>query len=388
MIDLEAARKAIRDEDLDGWLFTTHHHRDELADRLLRIDRKAVNTRPWYYLIPADGEPVKILHGIEAHILDHLPGTADYYSSGAELDTLLRAAGIGRIAVQYSRNLPIISYLDHGTALRLEALGFTLVSSAGLIQRTVGLLSDAGIAAHERAAGHLYAIVTIVWKRLQEAARAGTLTTLTEGDLQQWILKEFDVRSLETDAPPIVAAGVHSADPHYSPIGKGKRLEPGEVLQLDLWAKESGGSGIYADISWVGVLSDTVPPEVERAFDAVRSARDEAVRFILDGLSMDRPVMGKEVDLAARARLTAAGYEPYLRHRTGHGIDTEPHGSGVNLDGIEFPDERLLLDGSCFSVEPGVYLPEFGLRTEINVYIRNRNAVVSGGTPQQSLLKF
>lgn len=388
MIDLEAARKAIREEGLDGWLFTTHHHRDELADRLLRIDRRAVNTRPWYYLIPAEGEPVKILHGIEAHILDHLPGTPRYYSSGSELDALLRSTGSGRIAVQFSRNLPIISYLDHGTALRLEELGFTLVSSASLIQRTTGLLSDAGIASHERAAGHLYAIVTIAWKRLQEAARAGTLASLSEGDVQQWILKEFEVRSLETDAPPIVAAGAHSSDPHYSPTGKGKRLDPGEVLQLDLWAKESGGSGVYADISWVGVLSDTVPPEVEHAFEAVRSARDEAVRFIETGLSLDRPVMGKEVDLAARAQLAAAGYEAFLRHRTGHGIDTEPHGSGVNLDGVEFPDDRLLLEGSCFSVEPGVYLTEFGLRTEINVYIRNRNAVISGGPPQQSLLRL
>ncbi len=202
--------------------------------------------------------------------------------------------------------------------------------------------------------------------------------------MQKWILDEFDSRGLEADHPPIVGAGSHSADPHYSPVSGGERLQKDHVLQLDLWAKQP--DGIYADISWVGFLGTKVPAQVQRAFDVLVAARDGCVDFINSKFAEHLPVKGGEVDAVARGIIEENGYGRYLRHRTGHSIDTESHGSGVNLDSVEFPDSRMLLEGSCFSVEPGVYMDTFGLRTEINVYISAGRAVVSGGKPQTRIL--
>jgi len=384
MIDLARFQSAIRDEGLDGWLFVNFRQRDPLTNHLLGLSTEGIATRPWYYLVPAGGEPLKIVHAIEAGALDSLPGRRELYASRAELLSILSRAPKGRFAAQYSRELPIVSFLDHGTALLLEASGFTLAPSDGLIQRTIGLIDAAGAASHERAAHHLYEIVDLVWKRVVRKMAEGSRPT--EGAVQSWILAEFETRGLVFDHAPIVGSGLHSSDPHYEPRGGGSPLSPGEVLQLDLWAKESATGSVYADISWVGFLAPSPTEEVRTVFDAVRRARDRAVSFIRERRAAGKSVSGAEVDAETRAVLVASGYARGIKHRTGHGIDRELHGYGVNLDSVEFPDNRPIIEGSCFSVEPGLYLGDFGMRSEIDVYLLDSELRVSGGIPQAELL--
>ncbi len=384
MIDLTRFQSAIRDEGLDGWLFFNFRQRDPLTAHLLGLSTEGIATRPWYYLIPSAGEPLKVVHAIEAGALDSLPGLTEPYASRAELLSILARAPKGRVAAQYSQELPIVSLLDHGTALLLEASGFTLVSSAGLIQRAIGLIDAAGAASHERAARHLYEIIDLVWKRIDRRMAEGARPT--EGAVQSWILAEFEARGLVFDHAPIVGSGPHSSDPHYEPHGGGSPLALGEVLQLDIWAKERGPDSVYADISWVGFLAPAPTEEVRSVFDAVKRARDRAVSFIREQRAAGRSVTGAEVDAQARAILVESGYARGIKHRTGHGIDRELHGYGVNLDSVEFPDSRSIIEGSCFSVEPGLYLGDFGLRSEIDVYLLDSELHISGGTPQAELL--
>jgi Xaa-Pro aminopeptidase len=181
--------------------------------------------------------------------------------------------------------------------------------------------------------------------------------------------EEFVRLGLVRDHPPLAAAGVHSANPHYDFAGQGSPVKEGDIVQLDLWAKESGPRSIYADISWVGVYAEKAPKEAEKTFADLVSARDKTFAFIERGLSSGQKLSGAEVDAYTRSLLIAGGYEKALKHRTGHGIDTECHGSGVNIDSLEFPDGRFLLEGSCFSLEPGIYLDRCGFRTELDVYI-------------------
>jgi Xaa-Pro aminopeptidase len=379
----------VAQEGLGGWLFYNLQHRDRISDRILGIPETVHNTRPWVYLLPREGEPRKLVHAIEERILDSLPGRKLAYASRVQFLEGLRtlARGSGPVACQYSSELPVLSYLDHGTARLLEECGFSLRSSQGLIQRFLGVLDEEGSRSHEQAAVHLYAIVAGVWQRL--ATELGAGRALREGEVQGWILEEFRARGLETDSPPVVAVGRNSADPHYEPpAGGGALLDPGQVLLIDLWARDRRPGSVYADITWVGVLARGAPEEVERAFAAVARARDQGLRYLGEALGRGEEPAGADVDRRVRAVLEQAGYGPHLKHRTGHAIDAQLHGYGANLDSVEFPDSRRLIEGSCFSVEPGVYLPGFGIRLEVDVLIRGGAARVTGGEPQRELLRL
>ena len=355
--------------------------------RILGLRSESISTRPAYYLVPSNGPPIKIVHTIEQSVFDSLPGEPTVYSTRSELLDALRTLPKGTYAAQYSEELPIISFLDYGTARVLEAMGLRLVSSGGLIQRTVGVLDETGIASHERASVHLHQVVEVVWKRICDSFR--DRSPIDEASVQRWIVDELESRGLTADHPPIVGCGPHSGDPHYEPPAEGSApLTAGEVLQLDLWAKERKPGAIYADISWVGVLAQRPAPDVEQAFATLMGARDRGVELVTERSARSEVITGFEVDAAVREVLIAGGFENAIRHRTGHGIDTEDHGSGVNLDSVEFPDHRSIIEGSCFSIEPGIYLPNWGLRTEINVYIRHGRAVISGAEPQRRLLSF
>ena len=388
-MNLPRAQHAVAQEGLGGWLFYNLQHRDRISDRILGIPDSVHNTRPWVYLVPAQGEPRKLVHAIEERILDSLPGTRLAYASREEFLAGLRelARGLGPVACQYSSQLPMLSYLDHGTTQLLEECGFTLRSSQALIQRFLGILDEEGARSHEAAAVHLYSIVSVVWERL--GAELGAGRPLAEGEVQAWILEEFRARGLETESPPVVAVGRHSADPHYEPTpGGGALLESGQVLLLDLWARQKRAGSVYADITWVGVLAKRAEDKVQRAFAAVVRAREEGLRFIREALGRGEQPAGADVDRRVRAVLQEAGYGEHLKHRTGHAIDAQLHGYGANLDSVEFPDPRRLIEGSCFSVEPGVYLPGFGIRCEVDVLIRGGAARVTGGQPQMELLKL
>ncbi|MDR0879067.1 MAG: aminopeptidase P family protein [Treponema sp.] len=385
-------QEAIRGEQLDGWLFCNFHHRDALADELLHIKAGAVNSRLWLYAVPAAGEPVRIVHAIEEGALAHLPGTQVSYRSREELFERLAPLGGKRWAVHISDTISAVSYLDAGTAANFEKAGLILVSAASLIQRFKGLLTVSETEAHEKAALQLGEIVGAAWAKVEEFYAAGK--ELYEGDIQDVMTAEMKNRNMITDHPPIVAAGKNSADPHYEIVPargerRGKLIQENEVIQFDLWAKAADGiyaDGIYADISWIGVYGTSASAAAEKAFAGLISVREGTIRFIEQEFAAGRPLTGAGVDRKAREILFDLGYAEAIRHRTGHGIDTEVHGSGVNMDAVEFPDSRLLLEGSCFSLEPGIYFSDFGMRTEIDVYIQGGRPVVSGKDRQFALL--
>jgi Xaa-Pro aminopeptidase len=268
----------------------------------------------------------------------------------------------------------------------LETAGFKTLSSASLIQRFRGLLDSGEIRFHEEAAEHLYAVIQTVWAELKAALGEGR--RVYESEVAGWILREFDSRELESGHSPIAAAGPNTANPHYSVSGEGRCINRDEAFQFDIWAKKNVPGGIYADISWVGFTGRDIPARMEKDFSVLAEARDSVVRFIAESFSSGKNVRGADADAQARSFLTRAGYGAALRHRTGHGIDREVHGSGVNLDSLEFPDHRFLLEGSCFSVEPGIYFEDYGLRTEINIVIQGGQPLITGGEPQRELLHF
>jgi Xaa-Pro aminopeptidase len=378
--ELYVMQKAIRDEGLNGWLFCNFHHRDALSDAILGLPADSTNSRIWVCAVSANTEPLKIVHAIEASILDAVPGRTIVYQSREEFIVALKGLADARWGVHISDTLPAISLLDAGLAHTFEAAGLGLCSAAGLVQRFKGLLDTEGIAFHERAAQHLYDMVALAWERVRDAYRLHK--PLSEGDIRGLFLDEMHRRGLITDHSPIVGAGINSGNPHYDFSGKGATFVEGDVIQFDLWAKEAAPAAIYADISWVGIFAQEVSPPIEQVFTDLVSAREAVYRFIAE----KRALSGADVDRKTRELLIGMGYASALKHRTGHGIDTEVHGSGVNMDSVEFPDSRPLLEGSCFSLEPGLYFAEFGLRTEIDVYIQNGNPVISGKDRQFIIL--
>ncbi|MBN1647154.1 MAG: M24 family metallopeptidase [Spirochaetales bacterium] len=400
MISPDIIQKAILEENLEGWLFYIFRQRDSIACRLLDIPASVTNTRPWIYYIPARGGPVKIIHRIEQNGLDHLPGIRFCYISHADfIGALKRLAATGSpadtmpdtgpkaIAVQYSESLPAISFLDHGSAELLITAGFSLCSSANLVQRIFSLPDADQLAGQQRAGTSLLEIIKTSWQEIREAFSGNRI--VYEGDIQKLMLELLDRKGLVTDHPPVVAAGQNSASPHYCPAGKGKKIDSGEVVQFDIWAKEKSGHAVYADISWVGFTARDpaeVPGEAVKRFADLCAVRDGVVRYINECLASGIRPGGADTDRFARDMLGRLGYADKLMHRTGHSIDVDVHGSGVNLDCVEFPDERKLLDGSCFSVEPGIYGPEYGMRTEIDVYINSGTAIITGPEVQNRLL--
>jgi len=388
MLDIHGARQAIREEGLDGWLFLTMHHRDEIADTALGIGREKMNSRPWAYVIAADRPPVRIVHEIEASILEHLPGeSVRYHARDAFRQALGRALPRGwRVAAQFSSDIPVGSFLDHGTALLLESLGVTLVSSAGLVARCLGALDPQGARSHDAAALILYNAVAEAWGRLSRALGRGE--QVHEAEVQRWIAGLLSAAGLVSDAPPLVASGVHSADPHYSIAAQGALIRQGDVVQFDVWAKQDSPEAVYADISWLGVASQEPTAEQQAVFDAVVQAREAAIELLELSIAEGREVRGAEVDEAARGCLQRLGFAHAIRHRTGHSIGRRVHGYGVNLDSVEFPDSRPLREGACFSIEPGIYLEGFGMRTEVNCCIRNARLVITGRERQRDLLRL
>ncbi|MDR0525999.1 MAG: aminopeptidase P family protein [Spirochaetaceae bacterium] len=381
--ELYRLQEAIRAETLSGWLFHNFHHRDIISDSILHISPRAVNSRPWIYAVPAGGEARKIVPSIEARILDHLPGKATPYLNRKEYIALLKTLAQeipGPWGVHADDTLPGASCLDAGTFLLLQQAGLTLTSGAALIQRFKGLLDQSGIERHKNVADLLYRLVDDAWVKIQTGGKG-----LCEGEIRDFFTEEFARRGLISDHPPIVAFGANSGNPHYDFSGSGAILRENDVVQFDLWAKENRDDGIYADIAWVGLYGQPTA-RIQQTFSDLVKVREEILGYIETELGAGRLLTGKAVDAEARSRLTALGYASALRHRTGHGIDTECHGSGVNMDAVEFPDSRAILEGSCFSLEPGIYFSDFGLRTEINVYIAQGKPLVSGRNRQFKLL--
>jgi Xaa-Pro dipeptidase len=350
------------------------------------VPRERTNTRPWVCLLSPDREPLKIVHRIEESILHDVPGETISYSTRAEFETALSRVVPrgGKLAADYSTTIPVGSYLDHGAALLLTSLGANLAPAEGLVARCLGGLDDEGRRSHGAAASVLYGAVASAWARLSSDLR--DRRRVTEGDVQEWILQSFSAAGLMTDSPPIVGAGRHTADPHFSVDGRGAALERGDLVQFDIWAKETTPGAVFADISWLGVCAASPAPLQQMVFEAVRDAREAAVSLLQRRLAAAAPVTGADVDRAAREVLAQRGLSHGIKHRTGHSIGARVHGYGVNLDSVEFPDERVLEEGACFSIEPGIYLEELGMRTEIDCLIHDGALLISGPGRQSSLL--
>jgi Xaa-Pro dipeptidase len=386
MLDLDKSRTVIREAGFSGWLLTNIFHRDEIADLILGVPREKSNTRPWFCILFPDRPPKKIVHFIEASVLSHVPGESTVYAARSELEAALAAAlpRGGKLAAHYSRTIPVGSYLDHGTALLLESLGAALAPAEVLVARYLGTLGEEGRRSHDAAAAVLYQAVADAWSRLARTLKDGR--SVTEGDVQEWLVQTLIDGGLEADSPPIVAAGRHTNDPHFGVEGRGAALEPGDLVQFDVWGKQKTPEAVYADIAWAGVCAASPEPMQQKIFEAVRDAREAAVSLLERRLASGTPVTGAEVDRAAREVLTARGFSRGIRHRTGHSIGSRVHGYGVNLDSVEFPDDRTLSEGSCFSVEPGVYLEELGMRSEIDCVVHDGRLHISGPGRQARLL--
>jgi Xaa-Pro aminopeptidase len=379
---IAAIQKAIREERLDGWLFCNYGHRDKLSDSILGLSAASLNSRLWVCAVPASGKPLCIVHKIEEGILDSLGGEKRPYISRAELQNELKVLAGKRYGVNSSETIPAISFLDAGAWALFAGAGIKLASAENLVQRLRGILDDDDIASHRRAATALYEIVELAWNRAKKCFEEKT--ALCEGDLVTLIQDEFEARGLASDYPPLVACGKNSADPHYSCSGRGATIREGDIIQIDLWAKEKTPASIYADISWVGFYGKEPPENYCKVFADLCAVRDKILAF-LEAEIPRRALSGSEVDRYARSLLAEKGYEKNIRHRTGHGIDAELHGSGANLDSVEFPDGRLLLEGSCFSVEPGIYLDDAGFRTEVDVYIQGGKPAYCGALQKELL---
>jgi Xaa-Pro aminopeptidase len=384
MPDIKAIQAELRAAKLDAWLLYDLYHRDLIAYRVLGLEGILAKRR-WFYLIPAKGEPRKLVHRIEPAVLDTLPGSKLLYAGHDELEAALPkllGRGKGKLAMQYSTEVPIISLADAGTVDAVRALGKKVVSSGELVQKFEAVWSN------DQYLSHLQAGRIIDRVMLQAFAQAATYVkqkmTLTEHDLQQWIMEQFRANLLITDSAPIVGVGPHSGDPHYEPKANGSALiQEGDLLLLDMWAKTRAAGSVYYDITWMGYLGDKVPAKFSKVFSIVRDARDAAVKFVQDAVTAGRAIQGWQVDKAARDVIHKAGYGKAFIHRTGHNIGTEVHGNGANMDNLETKDTRPVILNTCFSVEPGIYLPEFGIRSEVNVYVAHRQARVTGSVQKE-----
>ncbi|MCY4076951.1 MAG: M24 family metallopeptidase [Acidobacteria bacterium] len=379
--DIPAIQTSLREHGLDGWLLYDFHGSNPIARRLAGLDASAkLTTRRWYYLIPARGEPRGLVHRIERESLEHLPGARREYAGreqlAAGLETLLD--GTARLAMEYSPlcAIPYLSRVDAGTIEGIRALGIEVVSSGDLVQRFEAVWDAAALDSHRDASARLYDIKDRAFDLLAAEVRGGALTEYAvQSAMRDW----FAEQRLVTDSPPVVAAAESSGNPHYLPTAERHRpIGADELVLIDLWGKLDRRGAVFADITWVAYTGRRVPDDYASAFAVARDARDAAIALVRERTRSGAPPRGWEVDRAARDVIEAAGHGEHFVHRTGHSLGEAVHGNGVHMDDYETHDERRLLAGSGFTIEPGIYFDRFGVRTEVNVYVDAHDASVTG----------
>jgi Xaa-Pro dipeptidase len=378
--DLRAAK-------LDGWLFCDFRGRDPIAQNILNLPN-AMRTRRWYYFVPAKGKPKKLVHKIESESLAALPGDTVYYAAQDELHKNLKKI-LGRakkVAMQYSpkNGIPYVAMVDAGTVELVRGAGARVVSSADLVQKYEACWSLEQKESHFSAGVIIDRIIGGAFGHAAKCVREKK--PLTEYDLKQWILKEFEASGIWAEEGPDIAVNAHASDPHYGPTAaSAARIQEGDLLLLDVWGKKKTPGSVYYDVTWMGYLGAKVPEKYAKVFAVAREARDKAVDLIRTYVARAKPLEGWQVDRAARSVIEKAGYGKYFFHRTGHSIGEKVHGNGANMDGLETHDVRHLIARTCNSIEPGIYLPEFGVRTEVNIYIDEKEARVTGAVQNEIL---
>lgn len=388
-MNLEAIQKELRKAKMDGWLFYDFHNRDHLAYKILGLENKHT-TRRWFYFIPAKGEPKKLVSAVESTKLDSLPGKKFVYLPYEEQHKLLKKilGSSKKIAMQYSpkSNIPYVSLVDAGTIELIKSFGVKVVSSADLISIFEALIDERGYQLHKEAQRDIDEIRKLAFQKIRDAINSGQ--RLTEYELQQFIMERFKERNLYTNAEPIVGINDHPADPHFEPKPDGYFFKEGDTVLIDLWAKKNVEGGIYYDITWVGFVGQNPPEKYLQIFEVAKNARNTAIKFIQESLSKKRKIYGWQIDDVCRNVVKKAGFGKYFIHRTGHSIGEETHGNGPNIDNLETKDERELMPGCLFSIEPGIYLHgEMAVRTEVNVFIhKDYTAEVTGEIQNELVL--
>jgi len=390
-MELTSIQEALGESGLDGWLLCDFHHRDAMAYKILGLDPGKQTTRRWFYYIPRAGQPVKLSHRVEPGKLEPLPGEQQYYLAHTELHQRLATilAGQKKVAMQYSpmNNIPSVSVVDAGTVELVRSLGAEVVSSAELIQRFEAVTDEAGYESHRAAGVKVQQIKDEAFRGMDQALRSGQ--RIAEYDVCQFILSRFEQEGLVSDGVPIVAFNDHAADPHFEPTEtRSYNLHHGDTILVDLWARRAEPPGVFYDITWCGFAGQEPPPLYGEIWSVVCNARDAGLDFVRERIAAGTGCHGWEVDDVVRRVVTRAGFGEVFLHRTGHSIGVEGvHGNGANLDNLETKDERRLVPGTCFSIEPGIYLEgRMGVRAEIDVFIRLDRVVEVCGPIQQDLL--
>jgi Xaa-Pro dipeptidase len=381
-LPIEAVQRALKDDGFDAWLLYDFHGSNPIATQLAGLaDSNKMATRRWYYLIPAQGEPRGLVHAIERHNLDGLPGEKRPYAGRQQLDAGLRdlLRGVKRVAMEYSpgNNIPYLSRVDAGTIEAIRQLGIDVASSGDLVQRFEAVWTDAVYKTHVTASEMLYRIKDRAFALVKE--RLASKTAIDELELQSRMVDWFKEEGLYSSDAPNVSAQEHAGDPHYSVTRDSSRqIRPNEILLLDLWGKLPTPAAVFADITWCAFTGSTVPDEFARAFKAACDGRDAAVKLVQDSVQQGADLRGWQVDRVCRDVIDRAGFGEFFIHRTGHSLGENVHGNGVHMDDYETRDDRRLIPGTGFTIEPGVYNDRFGVRTEINMFIGEREARVTG----------
>jgi len=386
---LDDVQSALGKAGLSGWLFYDFRGLDPVARKILCLDPEHVGTRRWFYFVPAQGEPRKLVHAIEPAMLATLPGSTEVYLSWQSLRSGLEGilTGSGRVAMQYSpkNEVPYVSRVDGGTLELVRSFGTEVVSSADLVQDFDATLTLPQLESHHEAANLLRMLIDEVFFKVAEAVRAGR--KLDERDVLTIVEKRLSANELVYDHPPIVAVNAHAADPHFEVPDSGSApVARGALLLVDVWAKQAAPGSIYADITWTTYVGETVPDEIVQVFEVVRDARDATIAKARAAFRGGTPIRGFELDRVARGVIEQAGYGEYFIHRTGHSIHEEGHGNGANLDDLETHDTRQMLPNTLFSIEPGIYLPgRFGIRSEVNGYHTGDDLEITGPPHQDKI---
>ncbi|HLA79152.1 MAG TPA: M24 family metallopeptidase [Vicinamibacteria bacterium] len=390
-MDIAGIQKALAEQGIDGWLLYDFRGSNPIARSVIGFDEHQIGTRRWFFLIPANGQPVAILHVIEPNALKGAPGQSVLYRSWKELEALLKGhlAGMKRVAMEYSAGaaIPYVGRVDAGTVEMVKAAGPEVVSSADLVQFFEARWTPEQKDLHDRAARGCVAAKDAAFELIRTRLR--TDTVVKESEVQALIMRRFEEQGLFSHHPCIVAVNDHASDPHFetAPGPNDRAIKQGDLVLIDFWAKVANDSrAVYYDATWMGYCGQAVPVKMREVWEAVKGARDAAIAFVTESVAAGRTIAGWEVDDVSRGFIESRGFGPYFLHRTGHSIGYEVHGNGVNIDNLETRDQRKIIPGVCFSIEPGVYLPDFGVRSEIDMFIHPGRAEVTGDIQRELLL--
>ncbi len=386
--DVSRIQQTLKEWNLDGWLLYDFHKSNPIASEILKVS-KAIITRRWFYWIPSEGVPIKLVHSIEAEYFEDLEGRNCIYTGWQELNAHLEGilSGAKTIAMEYSSKgaIPYISRVDSGTIELVRSFGVEVTSSADLVQLFQSKWDEKSLELHQKTVPLMYELKDGAFQLIKDKVNEGN--AISEYQVQQWIYEGFQKHDLLTEDPPIVAVNEHSGQPHFTPTRETtKVIRRGDLVLIDMWAKLDDAKATYVDITWTGFVGEEVPERYKNIFDIVAKARDTGVQTIRDRWDAGKEVAGWEVDNAVRAVIEDAGYGKFFTHRTGHSLDTSLHGNGVNIDNLETQDRRKIIPGMAFTIEPGIYLSEFGIRSEINVYVSEEGPMVTTTPIQDHIL--